>query len=224
MSVMNKINAAAKSVASGSSKGKMSASGRLVATDLGSDMDLLINDLSKRQMMQATKSMAFILRQQVVANLRKGSSSSVIGESQKGKMTRGDWKSPSKTDGGVNYLKGGWYGEVLDKRGSSKKSMAFNGGDTHSGRGNKGIISRTRPSRNSWTSITGPRYGQDAKDNSRQGYNYAHMLEFGGAHKSWGNPAGNLSPRPFLGPAAAMARNKQVSKLTSMMKKWGKGQ
>mgnify|MGYP007032445011 CR=1 FL=1 len=224
MSVMNNISDRAARALRGKGNAKKLPAGRMTVSNLGADMEALYNDLNARQVKEATKAMAFILRQQTVNNLRKGSSPSRIGESKKGKMTRGDWRNPMKTKDGYEYLKGGWRGQVLKDRGANKGSMAYNGGDTHSGGGKKGIISRTKAGRAGWSSITGPRYGQDGGDDSREGYNYAHTLEFGSAHKNWGKSAAPLPARPFLGPAAIMARGKQVTKLKSMMKNWGKGQ
>ena len=226
MSVMKSLYSKSQRQLAGGGAKKKAGSGKMSVSTFSDDMQELLKDLTGRQMKEATKAMSFILRQQVVQNLRKGSSQTTIGESKKGKMTRGDWKSGiQRAENGYEYLKGGWAGSVLKNRGANKKSMAFNGGDTHSGRGNRGIISRTVPTRGGgWVSITGPRYGTDSGDDSQAGYNYAHTLEYGASHKAWGKNASPLKPRPFLGPAAAMARNKQVSKLTKMMKKWGKGQ
>jgi len=226
MSFMKKLNEKAGRVSSGSGRKKRTPAGTMSIDTFPEDMRDMIENLNGKHLMQATKAMSFIARQQTVNNLRKGSSATVIGESQKGKMTRGDWKAGiQRAENGYEYLKGGWAGEVLQKRGVNKKTMAYNGGDTKNGRGNRGIISRTMKRKKiGWVSITGPRYGTDAQDDSRSGYNYAHTLEFGAAHKAWDNPADKLQARPFLGPAAAMSRNKQVAKLTKMFKAWGKGQ
>lgn len=224
MSIAKSIFNNSERILRGMGKKRKTPAGTMVASNLTADMKAMTDDLNARQTREAIKAMSFILRQQTVANLRKGSSSSTIGESQKSKMTRGDWKNPKISENGVKYLAGGWSGEVLEKRGADKKTMAYNGGDTHSGRGNRGIISRTTAGRSGWMSVTGPRYGADNADDDKAGYNYAHTLEFGAAHKAWGTPAAPLPKRPFLGPAGAMSRNKQVAKLTSMMKKWGKGQ
>jgi hypothetical protein len=226
MSYMKKLHHKAGRTSRGGGGKKKTPAGRMSIDTFPQDMKEVLNDLNGKRLMQATKAMSFIARQQTVNNLRKGSSATVIGESQKSKMTRGDWKAGIKrSKSGGKYLKGGWAGEVLEKRGADKKTMAFNGGDTKNGRGSRGIISRTvKRKRIGWVSITGPRYGTDAQDDSKAGYNYAHTLEYGAAHKAWDNPAGRLRPRPFLGPAAAMSRNKQVSKLKKMFKAWGNGQ
>ena len=226
MSYMKKLHEKAGRVSSGGGRKRKTPAGTMSIDTFPEDMKEMIENLNGKHLMQATKAMSFIARQQVVQNLRKGSSATVIGESQKSKMTRGDWKAGiQRAKNGYEYLKGGWAGEVLQKRGANKKTMAYNGGDTKNGRGNRGIISRTvKRKKIGWVSITGPRYGTDAQDDSKAGYNYAHTLEYGASHKAWGNPAGKLQARPFLGPAAAMSRNKQVAKLTKMFKAWGNGQ
>ncbi len=195
-------------------------------TTFDKDMKGLIEDLNSRQLQQATKRMSKIMRDETVKMLKRGSSAERVGRSQYDKKTRGkDWnKKVNLTGDGVPYLKDGWYGQVLKRRGSDKKTMAYNGGDTKSGGGNRGIITRTIKRRGQgWASFTGPRYGQDDRDNSRYGYNYAHTLEFGAAHKAWGHPTKPLKARPFMKPAAAMAYGKQMTLLKHLLVKWGTG-
>jgi len=202
---------------------KRSAAGGMTATNFDADVAEMVQDLTGRQLQQATKRMSTILRAETVKLLKRGSSATLVGRSQYNKTTRGDWKSPRETKNGVPYLKGGWYGEVLKNRGANKPSMAYNGGDTKSGGGNRGIITRTQKRKGAgWMSVTGPRYGQDSHDNGKYGYNYAHMLEYGGRHKNWNKSTSHLQARPFLAPAAALAYSKQKTILKQMLTKWGK--
>lgn len=221
MSVAKAIHAAATRNMRGGQK--RSAVNPISVTTFGVDMDRLTDNLTGSQLLQASKRMSKILRDETVRLLKVGSSASRVGRSQYDLRTRGKWRSPSVTKYGVNYLKGGWWGEVLDRRGANKKTMAYNGGDTKSGGGNRGIITNTQNRRGKgWYSATGPRYGTDDKDESRFGYNYAHMLEYGGTHKAWNKPAPALRARPFLNPAAAIAYTKQNALLKQMLLKWGK--
>ena len=223
MSVMKAISR--KATANLSGKGKK-ATASVSQTTFGSDMKMLLEDLNSRQLQQASKRMSKIMRDETVKMLKRGSSAERVGRSQYDKKTRGkDWnKKVNLTSDGVPYLKDGWYGEVLRRRGTDKKTMAYNGGDTKSGGGNRGIITRTVKRRGKgWVSVTGPRYGQDDRDNSKYGYNYAHTLEYGAAHKAWGHRTKPLRARPFMKPAAAMAYGKQNSLLKHLLVKWGTG-
>lgn len=203
---------------------KRESAGSVSVTTFSKDMQLLIEDMTGSQLLQANKRMSKILRDEIVKVLKLGSSAERIGRSQYDRTTRGDWKRPRTTEGGVSYLRGGWYGETLDARGPKKPTMAYNGGNTKTNNGGKrGIITKTLSRRaKGWYSATGPRYGTDDEDNSRYGYNYAHMLEYGGRHKAWGNDIGNFIPRPFMKPAAAVAYSKQNALLKQMLIKWGK--
>jgi hypothetical protein len=223
MSVMKKISARATNNLSGRSK---SPTASISQTTFGEDMMSLVEDLNSRQLQQASKRLSKIMRDETVKMLKRGSSAERVGRSQYNKKTRGkDWNKGARvTKDGVGYLEDGWYGEVLRRRGTDKKTMAYNGGDTKSGGGNRGIITRTQKrTGKGWVSVTGPRYGQDDKDNSKYGYNYAHTLEFGAAHKAWGHNAKPLKARPFMKPAAAMAYSRQNSLLKHLLVKWGTG-
>ncbi|MGI9460329.1 MAG: hypothetical protein ACR2NF_10045 [Pirellulales bacterium] len=216
---------------SGSKKSKNRA-GVIAGTDIGKDMERLSNDLSKNRLRRVIHKMNTAVRRETVKNLKKASSSTRIGESMRGKMTRGDWKNPSTTRNGVRYLAGGWYGQVLKSRGNVKPSMAYNGGeDGLRGGGMRGIISRTVPSSGGklLKGITGPRHSGstgDDGDNGRYGYNYAHMLEFGGNHVNWDskkNRKSMLQARPFLGPAGNNTMPKQISIMKKELRNWGMG-
>jgi hypothetical protein len=232
MSVMKKVWDRAKqnlSMQNGRGNKIKNRAGLMTGTDFAYDMDELFNDLSTRKVKQITERMATQVRKQAVANLKKGSTADRIGRSQYGKMTRGDWRNPKTSKSGYKYLKGGWRGEVLEKRGADKPSMAYNGGsvkDSKSGgRGERGIITKNIKQRNGgWRTITGPRYGTDDTDNDKYGYNYAHVLEHGGAHKNWGEPAKALPARPFLGPAGDAVQGKNAAIMNDMLKKWAIGQ
>ena len=147
--------------------------------------------------------------------------------SQYNKRTRGDWQNPITSSSGRQYLKGGWMGEVLRKRGANKPTMAYNGGsvdDKGKGRGERGIITKTISQKNGGIrSITGPRYSADDSDNGKYGYNYAHVLEYGGKHKNWGRNAKPLLARPFLGPAQVRAQGRNAQIMNDMMRKWTQG-
>ena len=209
-----------------------SRAGRMTATDLGADLDDLFKDLTNRQFQGIVDRCNTQVRKAAVGYLKKGSTANRIGRSQYNKRTRGDWQNP-KTVGkdyknaGTNYLEGGWWGEVLDKRGANKESMAYNGGSAtgrSDSRGNRGIISKTIPQRSGGRrGIIGPRYGQDSKDDSKYGYNYAHILEKGGAHNNWGKPAKSLPARPFMGPAGESTASKNAEIINKRLKDWGKG-
>ena len=227
MGLMKSLDAKAGANARNGSGGKKSKNraGILSATNLDIDMEKLVNDLTGPQLKRSVKKMNTVVRRSAVAKVRRASSHSNIGESMKSKMTRGDWKNPAvvKREGsaiGTNYLRGGWYGETLDKRGANKPSMANNGGED----GNTGIISKSDRLKRGrgYVGIIGPRYGDDAKDNSRHGYNYAHVLEKGGKHFSWKKPSEDLEARPFLGPAGKETYAEQVNILKNDLIKWGK--
>ncbi len=235
MGLMKEISAkaAANLKGGGRSGGSKSRAGVISGTDIGKDMQRLSDDLSKNRLRRVIHQMNTAVRRQTVRNLKKASSINTIGESMKGKMTRGDWKSPRTTAAGVRYLPGGWYGKVLKKRGENKPSMAFNGGeDGLRGGGQRGIISRTVPSGSGklLRGITGPRHSGssgDDGDNKRYGYNYAHMLEFGGNHVNWSSKKtrkSTLTARPFLGPAGNQTMPKQIAIMKKELKKWGMGQ
>ena len=64
----------------------------------------------------------------------------------------------------------------------------------------------------------------DDTDNDKYGYNYAHVLEHGGAHKNWGKSAKALPARPFLGPAGDAVHSKNVAIMNDMLEKWAIGQ
>lgn len=213
-------------VSQGGKERSSNKAGVISATDIVADLKKLTDDLTGQQFTRIVDKMNTAVRSAAVKAARKASSASQIGESMKSKMTRGDWKNPPRVvkDGpnkGTEYLKGGWWGEVLKKRGAKKPSMANNGGKD----GDTGMISKNSKGRNGRTriGITGPRYGDDAKDNSRHGYNYAHVLEFGGEHKAWGKPSPALPARPFLGPAGKESMPKQIRIMKNELIKWGKG-
>ena len=219
MSGMKKISAKATQTLAG--KGKKPVAG-IAQTTLSSDMKALLEDLNSRQIQQASKRMSKIMRDETVKMLKRGSSAERVGRSQYDKKTRGkNWDKPNPQR---TSLDGGWAGYVLKRRGANKKTMAYNGGDTKSGGGNRGIITRTVKRRGQgWVSITGPRYGQDDADESKYGYNYAHTLEFGAQHYAWGHKTKPLQARPFMKPAAAIARGQQITLLKHLLVKWGTG-
>ena len=231
MSVMKTISSRAEGVLKGGTTGIKSSTGsaQIVYTDIGKDMDALASDLTNRQMTSTIEKMSTVLRRRIVVNLQRGGDDSSIGRSQYGpKMTRGDWKNPVAGKNGM-YLKGGWSASVTAKRGADKPTMAVNGGNTKRGGGNKGIITKTHRGRGgrksySVSGITGPRYGTDNKDDSKFGYNYAHMLEHGGTHKAWKRPARPLIARPFIAPAAKAAKSQMIAIAKDALRKWGKGQ
>ncbi len=234
MTVMTKKwEKAAQNLQSQSGKNKTkNRAGIMTATDFAADLDDLFNDLTNRQFQGIVDRCNTQVRKESVKLLKQGSTADRIGRSQYNKRTRGDWKNP-KTVGkdhknaGTNYLEGGWWGETLDKRGANKPSMAYNGGSATgraSSRGDRGIISKTIPQRNGGRrGIIGPRYGEDNKDDSKYGYNYAHVLEKGGAHKNWGKAAGSLPARPFMEPAGVKAMPKNAEIINKRLKDWGKG-
>ena len=234
MGVMKEISErAAKNLRGGSgTKSMNNRAGVISGTDIGKDMERLSNDLSKNRLRRVIHQMNTAVRRETVKNLKKSSNASRIGESMKGKMTRGDWKNPKVTTNGVEYLTNGWYGKVLKDRGNNKPSMAFNGGeDGLRGGGKRGIISRTVPSAGGklLRGITGPRHsgsnGGDG-DNGKYGYNYAHMLERGGKHVNWDSTksrVSHLQARPFLGPAGNNTMPKQIAIMKKELKKWGMG-
>jgi len=209
--------------------------GRVVTTDLGFDLARAVEELDKQVIKNAVDKIGTLVRKAAVAKLKKGSSDSNLGMSKYGKMTRGDWKNPRVTKearvdysgrsvisrvGGVNYLPGGWYGKVLDRRGKDKPSMAKNGGRN----GRRGIISKPlKRRRGGWYSMTGPVYGTDDKDNSKFGHNHAHVHEGvnGPAkHKAWNKKAGTLKVRPFLGPAGRDTAAEQKKVLVDTLGVW----
>jgi len=234
MGLMKEISARAAANLKGGGKagGSKHRAGVISGTDIGRDMQRLSDELSKNRLRRVIHMMNTAVRREAVKSLKKASSRNAIGESMKGKMTRGDWKNPRSTKNGVRYLPGGWYGQVLKSRGEEKPSMAYNGGeDGLRGGGKRGIISRTVPSSSGklLRGITGPRHsgsnGDDA-DNDRYGYNYAHMLEFGGTHVNWSSRktrTSTLDARPFLGPAGNSTMPKQISIMKRELKKWGMG-
>lgn len=238
MGVMKEISQAAAANLKGGrgAGGKNKSSNRagvISGTDIGKDMQRLSDDLSKNRLRRVIHQMNTAVRRQTVSNLRKASTTTSIGESMRGKMTRGDWRNPRTTQNGVRYLPSGWYGQVLKSRGEAKPSMAFNGGeDGLRGGGQRGIISRTVNTSGGklLKGITGPRHSGstgDDGDNGRYGYNYAHMLEFGGNHVNWSSKKTRksiLQARPFLGPAGNQTMPKQISIMKKELKKWGMGQ
>ena len=198
--------------------------GKTSVTDLNTDLNRLYWNLSKKATRTTIDRMNTPVRKATVALLKTGGSRGSIGRSQYGRMTRGDWRRPRVTRNGVPYLRGGWYGDVLRKRGSDRATMAYNGGRD----GKRGIISKTRRSRteSGWYGVTGPVYanGDNAKGHGGvMGFNQAHVLEFGGRHYNWGKPAGVLPARPFLRPAGESVRPMQDRIVKEAMKKWGQG-
>lgn len=234
MTVMqNKWNKAKQNLTAQTGKNKsQNRAGKLTSTDLVGDLEDLFQDLTNRQFQGIVDKCNTTVRKEAVRYLKKGSTANRIGRSQYNKRTRGDWMYP-KTVGadyknaGTNYLKGGWWGEVLDKRGANKPSMAYNGGSAtgrSNSRGERGIISKTIPQRGGGRrGIIGPRYGQDSKDDSKYGYNYAHILERGGAHKNWGKTAKALPARPFMEPAGRKTITKNSEIIKERLKDWGRG-
>jgi len=206
--------------------------GVLTGSDFEFGLKRLVEELTGQTLKRVISKMNSAVRSSAVKAVRRASSASTIGESMKSKMTRGDWKNPLVTgidskSPGTEYLKGGWYGQTLKDRGANKPSMANNGGEVGRGKGGTtGMISRTDPKTKGrgYIGITGPRYGEDNKDNSKHGYNYAHTLEFGANHKSWGQHPSKMEARPFLGPAAAESMPKQIAILKKELIKYGKGQ
>lgn len=204
------------------------------ATDLARDLKLISEHLTGQKLKRIISKMNTAVRSAAVRRVRRASSASSIGESMKGKMTRGDWKNPSVVVRpgaavGTEYLAGGWYGKVLSSRGNKKPSMANNGGEVgRGGGGNTGIISRNDKVRGGYVGITGPRHSGsngDDGDNGKHGYNYAHMLEFGGNHVNWDSTkrrTSSLQARPFLAPAVADSQSKQIAILKHELKKLGK--
>ena len=224
---------AASNLATG--KSRSPKSGAIISTtDFGSDLAKLAEHLTGQQLKRVLSKMNTVMRSETVKNVRRASSASTVGESMKGKMTRGDWKNPVVVTRpgaavGTEYLRNGWYGKTLRSRGNKKPSMANNGGEVGRGAGgNTGIISRNDKLRAGWSGITGPRHsgsnGDDA-DNGKHGYNYAHMLELGGNHVNWDSTkrrTSTLQARPFLAPAAKSSMSKQVQILKHELKKLGK--
>ena len=210
--------------------------GIIVATDFALDMDRLYKDLTARKITQIVERTSTQVRKEAVRILKRGSTADRVGRSQYGKKTRGDWQNPVTLNSGKQYLKGGWHGEVLRKRGATKPTVAYNGGSTSDStkvnskgvaRGSRGIITKSILQRNGGTrSITGPRYSEDDDDNGKYGYNYAHTLEHGATIAAYGNKSRmvKLRARPFLGPAGDRAYAKNAQIVTDMLKKWGKGQ
>lgn len=198
-------------------KGKKSirAAGTVHMTDIGKDLMLIHAELRKKVFPKCVDAISTQVRKRAVQKLKLGGGGDSVGMSQR-TGTRG-----SPLINGINgpYLKGGWSAKVVRKRGADKGSMARNGGKN----GKFGIISKTSTRRGGW-GITGPVYGYDDKQNSREGHNHAHTLEFGAkGHKKWGKDRGRpLKARPFLGPAADETRNTQIVKLKKILRKWGK--
>ncbi len=201
--------------------------GTTSVTDLNSDLNKLYWNLDKKATRTTIDRMNTPVRKSTVSLLRQGGGKGSIGRSQYGRMTRGDWRNPRfSPSSGQPYLRGGWYGDVLRKRGSDRPTMAHNGGRD----GKRGIISKTRRSRteSGWYGVTGPVYANG--DNTQghgsvMGFNQAHILEFGGRHYNWGKKrkGTNLPARPFLGPAAKSTIPTQTRILKEAMTKWGKG-
>lgn len=237
MSVISKINSDAKAVARGNrvgkAKGRSNKAGFYVETDLGFDLGKLVEDLDATVLKNTVDQVNTVVRKEAVRMLKGASSDSRIGRSKYGKMTRGDWRNPRVTNavytpgrrgvaGGTNYLPGGWYGKVLDRRGKDKPSMVKNGGRN----GKTGIISkspRLKNGKRGYYGITGPVYGKDDKDNSKFGHNHAHIHEGvnGPAkHYNWGRPGGTLKVRPWLGPAGEKTQGIQRSIVIRNLKEW----
>ena len=197
------------------SKMGVNAAGTITETDLGRDLMLINEELRGTVFPKAVDMMSTLVRKQAVQNLKLGGGAGSVGMSIKtgtrGVLTQGA-NGP--------YMKGGWSRKVLAKRGADKPSMARNGGKN----GKFGIITKTSKRRGGGWGITGPVYGFDDKSNSRTGHNHAHTLEFGAkGHKKWGKKVGKpLPPRPFLGPAADQTRGRQIMKLKTLLRKWGR--
>lgn len=197
------------------SKGGMKAAGQINMTDLGKDLMLINEELRQTVFPKIVDAIGTQVRKAAVQKLKLGGGPNSVGMSQR-TGTRG---SPLINGPNGPYLKGGWSAKVVAKRGADKKSMARNGGKN----GKYGIISRSSKRRGGY-GITGPVYGFDDKQNSRDGHNHAHTLEFGAPnHKKWGKKRGpKLPARPFLGPAADETRQKQIVKLKKILRKWAK--
>ena len=195
--------------------GSMRAAGQINMTDLGKDLTLINKELRQTVFVKVVDAIGTQVRKRAVQKLKLGGGPSSVGESQR-TGTRG---SPLVNGSNGPYLKGGWSAKVVAKRGADKKSMARNGGKN----GKFGIISRSSKRRGGY-GITGPVYGFDDKQNSRDGHNHAHTLEFGAPnHKKWGKKRGpKLHPRPFLGPAADETRQNQIVKIKKILRKWAK--
>ena len=201
------------------------------ATDLGFDLEELGRDLSNRVLQRAVNKMATIVGRKAVANLKKGGSGLTTGRSQfKPRMSRGDWKNPRVVrrgpNKGVEYLKDGWYGETLRKRGANKPTMAHFGGNVNGAGGKRGIVIKSdkkKRGKGAW-GIVGPKSSADNSDDGVYGYNYAHMLEYGGTHKAWNHETDPLPARPFLKPASDSTLQQQANILNKDLEKWGKGQ
>lgn len=207
------------------------AAGIIRTSDIDDAFGKISAELTGQQLRRVISKMNTVIRSQTVKNLRRASSATTVGESMKSKRTRGDWKNPRTVVRpgaaiGTEYLPGGWYGKVLKDRGANKPSMAKNGGEVgRAGGGDTGVISRVNKVKGGFTGITGPRHSGSAGDdgdNGRHGYNYAHMLEFGGNHTNWGGAKSQLEARPFLAPAASETMQKQINILKQEMIKWGK--
>lgn len=224
MSVMKRIDARARNNLK--KKNTSNRVDRVSATDLGFDLEELSRDLNNRILQRAANKMATIVGRKAVSNLKKGGSGLTTGRSQfKPRMSRGDWKSPRQTKDGVPYLKGGWYGDTLKNRGADKPSMAHFGGNVSGSGGKRGIVIKTdkkKRGKGAW-GIVGPKYSADNSDDGVYGYNYAHMLEYGGTHKAWGKDAKPLPARPFLKPASNSTLQQQANILNADLKKWGEG-
>ena len=228
MSVMKRIDARARKNLQKKPTGRVDS---VSATALGFDLEELSRDLNNRVLKRAVNKMATVVGRKAVALLKKGGSGLTTGRSQfKPKMTRGDWKSPKTVQTGNNkgteYLKGGWYGETLKQRGANKPSMAHFGGNVDSSGGKRGIVIKSdkkKRGKGAW-GIVGPKYSADNSDDGVYGYNYAHMLEFGGTHKVYNKPADPLPARPFMKPAGMQTMKQQANILNDDLKKWGKGQ
>ena len=228
MSVVSRINQKAKNNAdtgSGVKKGAKSIKGaKFVSTDLGVDLEAMYKDLSTVRTKSIANKLNTIVRSAATRNLRKGGGGSQVGQSKKdhsgekkGYGTRGDYKN----QGGKNYLKDGWAGKVLSKRGADKKGMSEGMGQK-----NGGITSPPpKANRNGVTkSITGPRHSKVSRGDKsgKHGYNYAHMLEFGGKHKAWNNTTAPLKAKPFMGPAGESTRPQQEALIKAEYAKWAK--
>lgn len=229
MSVMKRIDAKARRNLQ--KKGGNHKVGRITATSLGADLNELSMDLSNRVLHRTVNKMATVVGRKAVSNLRKGGKGLTTGRSQfKPRMSRGDWKNPQTVRTGPNkgteYLKRGWYGKTLKDRGANKPTMAYFGGNVDGSGGKRGIVVKSDKKKRGRGAygIVGPKYSADNSDDGVYGYNYAHMLEYGGTHKAWGKDASPLPARPFLKPAADSTMPQQASILNDALEKWGRGQ
>ena len=238
MSVIKKVDARARQNAKSGTGSKKEAikgkwrAGKMVSTDLARDLKLLLDDLTNRQCRASLKKCNTIVRKRAVANIKKGGGPGSIGQSKKNNGglgwradpsakygTRGDYKNAGGTS-----LKDGWAGKVLSHRGANKRTIAHSGGE-----GGSGIISRTPvvnySTGNKVIGITGPSHsGKDRGDSSgKHGYNYAHMLEFGGKHVAWDGKTTQANAKPFMGPAGRDTLPQQIAIIKADLVSWGIG-